>query len=216
MEAPSCEWGAPLTKPSVKPPPPIMSLRILHCISSVNPAAGGPIEGLKQLAAANKRLGRQVEVVSLDAPEDPWVRDSPVPCHAMGPGHIGNYKYSPRLVPWLKANAHRYDMVIVNGIWQYHAFAAWQALHDSPTPYFVFTHGMLDPWFKREYPLKHLKKWLFWPWSEYRLLRDAAAVLFTCEDERQLARKSFWLYRCDEFVVSYGTSAPPSNIDQQT
>lgn len=192
-----------------------MPFRILHCISSVNPATGGPIEGLKQLSAVNIRHGHTVEVVSLDSPEDPWVQNCPVKCHAMGPGYIGNYKYTPRLVPWLKANAHRYDAVIVNGIWQYHAFGAWQALHDSPTPYFVFTHGMMDPWFKREYPLKHLKKWLFWPWSEYRLLRDATAVLFTCEDERRLARQSFWLYHCDEFVVSYGTSAPPANIEQQ-
>ena len=192
-----------------------MPFRILHCISSVNPATGGPIEGLKQLAAVNTRHGHTVEVVSLDSPDDPWVQNCPVKCHAMGPGYIGNYKYSPRLVPWLKAHAHQYDAVIVNGIWQYHAFGAWQALHDSPTPYFVFTHGMMDPWFKRKYPFKHLKKWLFWPWSEYRLLRDAAAVLFTCEDERRLARQSFWLYHCDEFVVSYGTSAPPNNIEQQ-
>jgi hypothetical protein len=34
----------------------------------------------------------------------------------MGPGHIGNYQYSPRWVPWLKAHAHSYDAVIVNGI----------------------------------------------------------------------------------------------------
>jgi glycosyltransferase involved in cell wall biosynthesis len=72
----------------------------------------------------------------------------------------------------------------------------------------VFTHGMLDPWFKRAYPLKHLKKWTYWPWAEYRVLRDAQAVLFTCEEERLLARLSFWLYRCNEVVVRYGTAKP--------
>jgi hypothetical protein len=41
---------------------------------------------------------------------------------------------------------------------------------------------MLDPWFKHTYPLKHLKKWLYWPWAEYRVLRDASKVIFTCED----------------------------------
>jgi glycosyltransferase involved in cell wall biosynthesis len=68
---------------------------------------------------------------------------------------------------------------------------------------------MLDPWFKRTYPLKHLKKLLYWPWGEYRVLRDAAAVLFTSEEERRLARKSFAFYRCNETVVNYGTAAPP-------
>jgi glycosyltransferase involved in cell wall biosynthesis len=129
----------------------------------------------------------------------------------MGPTSFWNYHYSSRWVSWLKAHAHQYDAVIINGIWQYHAFGTWRALRRSTTPYFVFTHGMLDPWFKRAYPLKHLKKWLFWPWGEYRVLRDAAAVMFTCEDERRLARQSFWLYKCDEYVVSYGTSAPPSD-----
>jgi glycosyltransferase involved in cell wall biosynthesis len=192
-----------------------MALRILHCISSVNPAAGGPIEGLKQLAQVNRQHGHVVEVVSLDAPEDTWVKECPVPCHAMGPGTVWNYRYSPRLIPWLRAHAQDYDAIIVNGIWQFHAYACWKALHDQAVPYFVFTHGMLDPWFKRTYPLKHLKKWLFWPWSEYRLLRDATAVLFTCEEERRLARESFWLYRCHEKVISYGTTHPPTQLDQQ-
>lgn len=192
-----------------------MPLRILHVISSVNPKGGGPIEGLVQLARVNAEHGHHIEVASLDDPKDDWVRHCPVPCHPMGPNHIGKYRYSPRLVPWLRANRHRYDVVIVNGIWQYHAFAVWRALSGTSTPYFVYTHGMLDPWFKRHYPLKHLKKWLFWPWADYRVLRDAGAVLFTSEDERQLARKSFWLYQCREEVVKYGASEPPPGADAQ-
>lgn len=184
-----------------------MSFRILHSITSVNPAGGGPIEGLQQLAAINVRRGHTVEIVSLDDPDSPWVKASPLPCHAVGPS-ISSYHYSQRLVPWLRQHHHEYDVVIVNGIWQYSSFAVWRALHNSPTPYFVFTHGMLDPWFKQHYPLKHLKKWLYWPWAEYRVLRDATAVLFTCEEERRLARQSFWLYKCDEFVISYGTNPP--------
>ena len=67
---------------------------------------------------------------------------------------------------------------------------------------------MLDPWFKRTYPLKHLKKCLYWPWAEYRVLRDAQAVLFTCEEEKLLARQSFGLYRASEVVVNFGTAGP--------
>jgi glycosyltransferase involved in cell wall biosynthesis len=71
---------------------------------------------------------------------------------------------------------------------------------------------MLDPWFRRTYPLKHLKKLLYWPWGEYRVLRDAAAVLFTSEEERRAARESFRRYRCNEEVVSYGTAAPKLDL----
>jgi glycosyltransferase involved in cell wall biosynthesis len=188
--------------------------RILHSIRSVNPKGGGPIEGLKQLASVNQRHGHAVEIISLDSPSDPWVRDCPIRCHAVGPSFLG-YGYSPRLVPWLRENRRNYDIVIVNGIWQYSALGVWSALRNTTTPYFVFTHGMLDPWFKRTYPLKHLKKWLYWPWGDYRVLRDATAVLFTCEEERRLARQSFWLYRCDEFVVNYGTSAPSGDPTAQ-
>ena len=81
------------------------------------------------------------------------------------------------------------------------------------TPYFVFTHGMLDPWFKRRYPLKHVKKWLYWPWADYRVLRDAKAVVFTCEEERLLARRSFWLYQANEVVTAYGTEGPPAGTE---
>jgi glycosyltransferase involved in cell wall biosynthesis len=72
---------------------------------------------------------------------------------------------------------------------------------------------MLDPWFNRTYPLKRLKKMLYWPWGEYRVLRDASAVLFTSEEERRLAGKSFWPYRCREIVVNYGTAGPDVDLE---
>src|SRR4029077_14275359 len=182
-------------------------VNILHVISSVNPVAGGPIEGVKQLGATLMSSGHRVEVASLDPPAATFLAQCPLPVYPLGPTTL-KYAYSPRFVPWLRANRGRYDAVVVNGIWQYHSFGAWRALHNSNTPYVVFTHGMLDPWFKRAYPLKHLKKWMYWPWAEYRVLRDAQAVLFTCEEERLLARLSFWLYRCNEVVVRYGTAKP--------
>jgi len=188
--------------------------RVLRVISSVNPNGGGPIEGAKQLYAPMQALGVDLEVACCDAPDAPWLAACGLPVvHALGPGRFG-YAYAPRLLPWLRENAPRFDAVIVNGIWQYHSLAVRQALAGTRVPYFVFTHGMLDPWFKRTYPLKHLKKWLYWPWGDYRVLRDARAVIFTCEEERLLARQSFWLYRANEAVTSYGTSSPPSNGDE--
>lgn len=182
-------------------------MRILHTISSIAPSGGGPIEGIQQLAAVNKTYGHDVELVSLDEPGADYVKAFPIPIHAMGRGYL-RYQYNSRYVPWLREHAKDYDVVIVNGIWQYHSFGAWRALRNHSTPYVVYTHGMLGPWFKRRYPLKHLKKLLYWPWAEYRVLRDAAAVLFTCEMERILARESFSRYKVNEVVVNYGTSGP--------
>ena len=176
-------------------------------MNSVNPASGGPIEVVKQLWTTPISGTHRVEIASLDPPDAPHVKQCPVPVHPLGPARLG-YSFSARLIPWLRANRGRFDAAIVNGIWQFHSFGAWRALHDSSTPYVLFTHGMLDPWFKKQYPLKHFKKWMYWPWAEYRVLRDAQAVLFTSEEERVLARQSFWLYRCNEIVVNYGTAKP--------
>ena len=182
-------------------------MKILRSTHTINPALGGPIESIRQSSAALRRRGHEVEIISLDAPDDPWVRDATFPIHALGPGK-GSYGYTPRFSSWIKERRAHYDAVIVHGLWQYSSFGVWRALAGSTTPYFVFPHGMLDPWFKRTYPAKHFKKLLYWPWAEYRVLRDAAAVLFTSEEERRLARESFGLYRCREVVVNYGTAAP--------
>ena len=182
-------------------------MKILHVIHSTNPAGGGPIEGLKQLAREILRLGHQLEVACLDDPAAPWLADFPLPVHPLGPAS-GSYGYTPRLLPWLRAHAAEFDLLVVNGLWQFNSFGTWLALRRTGVPYCVFTHGMLDPWFRRHYPLKHLKKWLYWPWGDYRVLRDAAAVLFTSEEERLVSRQSFWLYRCRETVVNYGTAGP--------
>ena len=183
-------------------------MRCLHVISSLNPSGGGPAEGVLGLTAASLRLGHEVEIATLDAPATEWGRHLPCAIHHLGPPHLGNYYYSPRLLPWLRRAAPRYDAVVVHGLWQYHSHAVRRALRGTGTPFFVFSHGMLDPWFKRTYPLKHLKKALYWLLGEYRVLRDARAVLFTCEQERLLAQHSFRPYRVTEAVTSFGSPAP--------
>lgn len=187
-----------------------INMKLLHVLPSVDPRTGGPVEGVKQMGAMLRSWGHTVEVACLDAPDADWLSSFPLTVHALGPSK-GNYRYTPKLVPWLRKQASHFDAVIVDGLWQYNGLGTWRALRDAKTPYFVFTHGMLDPWFKRQYPFKHLKKWLYWPWAEYRVLRDAAAVIFTCEEERILSHESFWLYKCTQEVSPFGTSLPPQD-----
>lgn len=186
-------------------------MRILRVICTLDPSTGGPTEAARQIDTVLLGSGHHVEVVCLDAPGADYHKTYPAPVTALGPSYL-NYRYNTKLVPFLRENHSRFDAVIVNGLWQYPGFAAWRALSETDTPYYVFSHGMLDPWFKQHYPLKHLKKWLYWPWAEYRVLRDARGVVFTTEEERLQSRKSFSLYQCNEIVTAYGTSAPPQNI----
>ena len=189
-------------------------MKILQVVSSADLAYGGIIEGTRQTSEVLAQMGHHVEVASADDPACPWLRDFPFQVHALGPGKSA-YQYASRMIPWVRENAARFDAVIVNGLWQHPGFAVRRALRGTRIPYFVYTHGMLDPWFKRTQPLKHLKKCLYWPWGDYRVLRDAKAVLFTCEEEKLLARQSFGLYRANEVVVSYGTAGPTGDAGAQ-
>jgi glycosyltransferase involved in cell wall biosynthesis len=186
-------------------------MRILHVIASIAPATGGPAEGLKQFCNIYRTGGHEIEVASLDSPEQVQSIDFPAPVFGLGPG-FGVYGYSRHAVPWLKANLSRFDLVVINGIWNYNAVAAYRALAGTGIPYAVFTHGMLDPYFKRQYPLKHLKKTLYWHGILQKILRDASTVFFTSEEEKLLARQSFPGYKVHETVVPYGSFGPDCDL----
>lgn len=191
------------------------ALKILQLVHTLDPSVGGVATSVLALSRGLARRGHKVEIVVLDDPSAAWVANVDLNVHALGSG-LTSYRYSLSLLPWLRQHGGDYDRVIVNGIWQYLSFAAWRRYAGSQIPYDVFPHGMLDPWFKEGFPLKHLKKWLYWPWAEYRVLRDAAAVIFTSEEERLQARKSFWLYRAREKVSPLGVEAPPISSDARS
>ncbi|WP_372739252.1 glycosyltransferase [Neptunomonas sp.] len=181
-------------------------MKILHVISSLNLVGGGVAQGVISITAFYEGSGVEATVISFDEPEVNLPETDHLEVVRLGKGKIGAFSYHPQLVPWLKQYAHEYDAVIVDGLWQYHGYGVYKALKESNVPYYVFTHGMLDPWFKHEYPLKHLKKYVYWFLAQYPVLKNAKAVLFTCEEEKLLARESFWPYKVNEVVVNYGTT----------
>jgi glycosyltransferase involved in cell wall biosynthesis len=202
-------------------------MKRLRIIAGVDPREGGPIEGIRQQASHHAAAGIDEHVVSLDAPDAPWVAEFPMQMTACGePISIASgwksrlpwrkYGYRPGFVRWLKDHAREYDIVTVHGLWNYSTMGARLALVGSGIPYIVFTHGMLDPWFKRNYPLKSALKQVFWWFNEGPLLNGADYVLFTSEEERALAQESFGPYRVRERVVSYGTSDPPAYSSSQS
>lgn len=181
-------------------------MKILHIIGTLSPEAGGPSQSVRMILSY-RDVGYNGEVVTLDDPAAPFLKTLDFPVYPLGP--VGStYAYSPKLVPWIRENCSKYDGVVVHGLWQYCGRAAWQAVAGK-MPYMVFTHGMLDPYFKRASRLKHLKKWIYWAPVEYRVLRDAYRVLFTSIAEKELAEESFWLHRWTPHVVPYGVSGPP-------
>jgi len=133
---------------------------------------------------------------------------------ALGPAY-GKFGYVPSAADRLARRVGHYDALIASGLWQYQTMLARAVWRRTGLPYFIFPHGMLDPYFGRSYRARHLKKVLYWNLFERHALRDAAAVLFTSDEERLLARQSFAGYACNDITVKYGTAAPGGSPDAQ-
>lgn len=199
-------------------------MRILRLIG-VDPCQGGPTEGALQQTTLLAQMGIETHFASLESPDNPYVCNCENKVFAFGVGPMPSGwrrflpwlydRVAPNYVPWLKSHVDDYDLVIVHGLWNYGVHGAWRALSASQTPYVVFTHGMLDPWFKRVSPLKNLMKQISWWRCEGPLLAHAAAVLFTTEEECMLARNAFYPYRIKEKVINYGTADVPDSVDVQ-
>jgi glycosyltransferase involved in cell wall biosynthesis len=102
-----------------------------------------------------------------------------------------------------------FDAIIVNGLWQYQGLSAFRAVAKSHVPYFVYAHGMLDPWSRRAHPFRYAKKFAYWLLFTRRFLRDAAAVIFTSDEEAQLAKGFFPGSDWNGYVVGNGIAEPP-------
>lgn len=190
-------------------------MKILRVIASVDPATGGPVAGLRAITPVLNRLGHFSEFVTVDSPDASYLSSCVAYTHALGPGR-GRYAYSARFRPWLKKHIRRFDAVIVHGLWQYLGLTIRSVTRTPGSPpYFVYPHGMLDPSLRETYPVKHAKKWLYWQFAERRVLRDARAVFFTCEEERRLASQTFPGYVCNEQVLNYGTASPEGRLENR-
>ena len=195
-------------------------MKILHLIATASPESGGPIEGILR---QNDAMPDTIEVASLDSPNSDFVANFPIKIYPLGTYQIGEgwrrflkrYGLSYQFLRWLRQNVSNYDCVVVNGLWNFTGLAASLTLPSSQVPYFVYAHGMLDPWFRVNFRAKHVLKQISWLFNEGRLLTNARAVLFTTEDERDLARTTYWGYKYREAVVGYGTADPPPQRDIQ-
>lgn len=195
-------------------------MKLLHIIATADPASGGPIEAVIRIedALAKSRPDISQEVATLDQQTSTFLRSFPVPIYPLG-HHAGKlsyiskmltrYRYSSQLVPWLRSNAGKYDAIVVHGLWNYASAGAWLGLRSSNTPFFVFVHGMLDPWFSKGRPIKTIMKRILWVASERHLLENSRAVLFTGRNEMDKASQAFRSNGYNGQVVGLGTAEPP-------
>ena len=135
-------------------------MKILHVISTLNPSGGGPIEVVKSFIYEMNLLGCESSVACLDERGSSWLGDLDFEVFPLGPKR-SSYGYSGSFKRWIYLNAIKYDKIIVHGLWEYNGFCVRQAANKCGVEYYVFPHGMLGPWFKENFPLKHLKKYIY-------------------------------------------------------
>ena len=78
-----------------------MHMKILHLLSTIDPRAGGPTEGVRQSGSACSRWDTRSKSSRSTIPNAPWLAAFPLKVHALGPSK-GDYGLCPRLVPWLR------------------------------------------------------------------------------------------------------------------
>ena len=190
----------------------------------MNPVSGGPCQGIRNLNRVMAEKGIYREVVCLDDPKSSYLGSDSFVIHALGPSKSA-WQYSSKLFPWLLDNISRFDIIIINGIWLYHVFAATKAIRmikrkkipvkndSNKIPrLFIMPHGMLDPYFQKapDRKLKAIRNWIYWNLVESKNIREASGLLFTCAVEQQLASKSFSIYKPKrEINVGYGVEDAP-------
>jgi glycosyltransferase involved in cell wall biosynthesis len=203
-------------------------MKLLHITASMDPKLGGVAQALKTIVKGlNAHPNVQNEVVSFDDPDAVFIRENPDQIHALGLGK-GPWFYNPAYLNWSIQNLHRFDAVILHGLWNYQGYGFIKALKQLKsksvakadasfsTKFFVMPHGMLDPYFQKASgrKLKAVRNWLYWKLIERNVINLADGLLFTCEAELMLASKTFTPYHpAKEIVVGLGVEEPPVYTD---
>lgn len=181
-----------------------MKFKILHVINTCDPASGGPVEGLKQLYKSYKKNKIHCEILSSDTIQKAKKFQYGLPLiNATGPS-ITKFNFNPKLIKWLKTNIYRFDHIIINGIWLYHNYAVWKIASKTNTPYSIFPHGALDPWFKKKYPIKNFIKNIIWHLIQKKVFKSAKSIFFTTDLEKNLANKTFNFKDIHSKTIGYG------------
>lgn len=162
---------------------------------------GGPSRAIKLIQRALQPLGVDVEVATTsdDGPGRRLPASEVSAILASASGHTGClpniyhvfekrtefYKIAPGFLPWIVKEAGRFDLIHLHALFSFTCTVAAWAARRAEVPYIVRPLGTLARYgmTQRRPTLKRLS----FSWNEGPLLRDAAAVHFTSEAERDEA-----------------------------
>ncbi len=189
-------------------------MRILRLLPTLDPAYGGPVEGVVRTTPALAALGHQTTIATLDHPRAAFLQGAPTKTYALG-SDLGAIAGAARLAHWVAGAAKEFDIAVIHGLWHPAGLGGSIGLRRAAIPFLVFTHGMMDPWFAEAHPIKGKAKQLYWAAIQKRMLAEAGLVLFTSPEELRRARLAFPGANFRSRVVSYGAGEPPAAYEPE-
>lgn len=148
------------------------NMRILHVITDISRASGGPSRSVQGLVVALNAAGVDAWLLTLRRGETPWVD---------GVGHFVNGEPIENVLSQVKP-----QIVHLHGIWSAELHRCAVICRRWSIKYIIAPRGMLEPWsLKQKWLKKRIARWLY----QDRDLKCAAALHATAESEAEQFRR---------------------------
>lgn len=158
-------------------------MKIIHVITSMSKASGGPSCTTLLTMQGTRALGMEVEILTLQpdlgeeaVSDDPSVRYLP---------HSGilykRWGYT-KTIPWTLTKTEGVDVYHIQGIWMYFSYITARYARKHGQPYVITLHGTLYPEaLRHSYLVKKASLLLY----QRRQLQQAACIHVTCMKEME-------------------------------
>ena len=188
------------------------TLRVLHVIPAVAERYGGPSAVIAPMCRALGERGVETLLLSTDA--DGRARlDAPIGTPTIWNGVPAlffrrdaseAFKYSRGLSRWVSRHVSGFDVVHIHFVLSHAPLAAAAACRHAGVPYVVRPLGTIATWSLQQ---KALRKRVLIALCAGRMLRHAAAIQYTTDEERVDAERAFHL--SNGVVIPLGVDLAP-------
>lgn len=158
-------------------------MKIIHVITSMSKASGGPSCTTLLTMQGTRALGMEVEILTLqpDLGEEA-VSDDPSIHYLPHSGILYKRWGYTKTIPWALTKTEGVDVYHIQGIWMYSSYITARYARKHGQPYVITLHGTLYPEaLRHSYWVKKVSLLLY----QRRQLQQAACIHVTCMKEME-------------------------------
>ena len=185
--------------------------KVLRIIPTLDPKYGGPAATIIDSSLLLYKDGFKVDILTADEENSNFIKSKKIRLINKGP-RFANFNFGFKQSLWLLNHRHKYDIFIIHGIWHPNTLIARLFLKNK---YFVFLHGMIDPYFGSSAGMnafKKIYKKIYWFLIERKNLLHSIAILLTSLGEKESIKKTFVNTNgIKKKIISYGIIKPKIN-----